>query len=64
MLSDRHGARPVARLLSGLSYQARPGTILMIDRPFLAPTPFDADPADPQRLREAVWHHVGAVARR
>jgi hypothetical protein len=47
VLSDRHGARLLARLLWGLSYQARPGTILMIDRPFLAPTPFDADPADP-----------------
>ncbi|REF01061.1 TfoX/Sxy family DNA transformation protein [Thermomonospora umbrina] len=47
VLSDRHGAQVLARLLWGLSYQARPGTLLLIDRPFLVPTPFDADPADP-----------------
>ncbi|MFD4351888.1 TfoX/Sxy family DNA transformation protein [Nocardia sp. NPDC058518] len=37
----------MSRLLWGLSYQARPGTVLVIDREFLMPTPFDADPADP-----------------
>ncbi|MFC5749691.1 TfoX/Sxy family DNA transformation protein [Actinomadura rugatobispora] len=47
LLSDRHGARTLARLLWGLAYQSRPGTLLVIDRPFLAPTPFEADPADP-----------------
>lgn len=47
VLSDDHGARLLARLLWGLSYQARPGTIVLIDRPFLTPNPFDADPADP-----------------
>jgi hypothetical protein len=47
VLSDQHGARLLARLMWGLSYQARPDTILLIDRPFLTPTPFDADPADP-----------------
>ncbi|WP_446225710.1 hypothetical protein ACTWPB_11930 [Nocardia sp. IBHARD005] len=47
MLSDDHGARLLSRLLWGLSYQARPGTVLVIDREFLMPTPFDADPADP-----------------
>lgn len=47
VLSDDHGARLLARLLWGLSYQARPGTVVLIDRPFLQPTPFDADPADP-----------------
>ncbi|MEV6769253.1 TfoX/Sxy family DNA transformation protein [Nocardia sp. NPDC051030] len=47
VLSDDHGARLLARLLWGLSYQARPGTVILIDRPFLTPTPFDADPADP-----------------
>lgn len=50
VLSDDHGARLLARLLWGLSYQARPGTIVLIDRRFLAPTPFDADPADPMVL--------------
>jgi hypothetical protein len=47
VLSDGHGARMLGRLLWGLAYQARPGTLLVIDRPFLAPTPFEADPADP-----------------
>ncbi|MFC9976379.1 TfoX/Sxy family DNA transformation protein [Spirillospora sp. NPDC127200] len=47
VLSDGHGARVLARLLWGLSYQARPGTLLVIDREFVAPTPFDADPGDP-----------------
>ncbi|MFF2084724.1 TfoX/Sxy family DNA transformation protein [Nocardia sp. NPDC058176] len=47
VLSDDHGARLLARLLWGLLYQARPGTVVLIDREFLAPTPFDADPADP-----------------
>jgi hypothetical protein len=47
VLSDRRGARLLARLLWGLSYQARPGTLVVVDRPFLVPTPFDADPADP-----------------
>ncbi|GGV20987.1 hypothetical protein GCM10010182_48740 [Actinomadura cremea] len=47
VLSDGHGARVLGRLLWGLSYQARPGTLLVVDRPFLVPTPFDADPPDP-----------------
>ncbi|GAB4584940.1 TfoX/Sxy family DNA transformation protein [Nocardia sp. IFM 10818] len=46
VLSDDHGARLLARLLWGLSYQARPGTVVFIDRRFLVPNPFDADPAD------------------
>ncbi|MEV0356419.1 hypothetical protein AB0H71_10185 [Nocardia sp. NPDC050697] len=46
VLSDQHGARLLARLLWGLAYQARPGTVVLIDRPFLTPTPFDADPAE------------------
>ncbi|WP_306363947.1 TfoX/Sxy family DNA transformation protein [Nocardia sp. CC227C] len=47
VLSDDHGARLLARLLWGLAYQARPHTVVLIDRPFLCPNPFDADPADP-----------------
>src|SRR5262245_59181993 len=47
VLSDQHGARLLARLLWGLSYQARPDTVVLIDRPFLTSTPFDGDPADP-----------------
>ncbi|WP_280217613.1 TfoX/Sxy family DNA transformation protein [Nocardia neocaledoniensis] len=47
VLSDDRGARMLARLLWGLSFQARPGTVVLLDREFLTPTPFDADPADP-----------------
>ncbi|MBF6132600.1 TfoX/Sxy family DNA transformation protein [Nocardia otitidiscaviarum] len=47
VLSDDHGARLLARLLWGLSYQARPHTVVLVDRPFLRPNPFDAEPADP-----------------
>ncbi|TDD74820.1 hypothetical protein E1293_29025 [Actinomadura darangshiensis] len=47
VLSDARGASVLGRLLWGLSYQSRPGTLVVVDRPFLVPTPFDADPADP-----------------
>ncbi|MFC4909381.1 hypothetical protein [Actinomadura gamaensis] len=47
VLSDRHGARLLGRLLWGLSYQSRPGTVVVIDREFVTTTPFDGDPADP-----------------
>jgi hypothetical protein len=47
VLSDQHGAAVLARLLWGLSYQRRPGTLVLIDRPSLDPNPFDATPADP-----------------
>ncbi|MEV5574360.1 hypothetical protein AB0L06_30370 [Spirillospora sp. NPDC052269] len=46
VLSDRHGARVLGRLLWGLSYQSRPGTLVVIDREFITTTPFDGDPAD------------------
>lgn len=55
VLSDQHGARLLARLLWGLAYQSRPGTLLVVDRPFLCPTPFDADPADPIVVVPS-WH--------
>src|SRR5215467_6778077 len=47
VLSDWHGARLLGRLLWGLAYQRVPGTLVLIDRPFLDPNPFDAEPADP-----------------
>ncbi|WP_242893605.1 TfoX/Sxy family DNA transformation protein [Actinomadura litoris] len=55
VLSDPRGAMFLARLLWGLSYQSRPGTVVVLDRPFLVPTPFDADPADPIVLVPS-WH--------
>jgi hypothetical protein len=41
------GARLLARLLWGLSYQRRPDTILLLDLPHLTTTPFEADPPTP-----------------
>src|SRR5215831_7359241 len=50
ILSDWHGARMLGRLLWGMAFQRKPGTLLLIDRPFLDPNPFDAEPADPIAL--------------
>jgi hypothetical protein len=50
IVSDWHGARLLGRLLWGLAYQRTPGTLLLIDRPFLDRNPFDAEPADPIAL--------------
>lgn len=47
VLSDWRGARVSARLLWGLSYQRRPGTLVVIDPAHLDPNPFDAAPSDP-----------------
>jgi hypothetical protein len=47
ILSGQHGAQVLARLLWGLAFQRRPGTLVLIDRPFLDSNPFDAEPADP-----------------
>ncbi|MFE7800284.1 hypothetical protein [Nocardia sp. NPDC057440] len=47
VLSDWRGARVLARLLWGLAYQRRPGTVVVIDPEHLDPNPFDAAPADP-----------------
>lgn len=50
VLTDWHGTRLLGRLLWGLAYQRVPGTLLLIDRPFLDPNPFEAEPADPIAL--------------
>src|SRR5690606_36912126 len=41
ILSDWHGARLLGRLLWGLAYQRRPGTLVLIGPPFIDPNPFD-----------------------
>lgn len=53
ILSDDHGARVLGRLLWGLSFQRRPGTIVVIGPPHLDPNPFDAEPATPIALVHA-----------
>jgi hypothetical protein len=64
VLSDWHGARLLGRLLWGLAYQRVPGTFVLIDRPFLDPNPFDAEPADPIALVPAALTPIrGGAAR-
>jgi hypothetical protein len=58
ILSDWHGARLLGRLLWGLAYQRVPGTLVLIDRPFLDPNPFDAEAANPIALVPA---HITAL---
>jgi hypothetical protein len=47
ILSSPGGAFLLGRLLWGLAFQRERGTVVLIDDPHLAPTPFDGDPADP-----------------
>jgi hypothetical protein len=47
ILSDFHGSRLLGRLLWGLAFQRNPGTVVLIDRPHLDPTPFEPEPASP-----------------
>jgi hypothetical protein len=47
LLSDLLGCQLLARLLWGLSYQRQPGTMVLIHRPHLLPTPFEAERSDP-----------------
>jgi hypothetical protein len=47
VLSDPAGAALLARLLWGLAFQKRPGTLVCIHGAHLRPTPFDADRSDP-----------------
>jgi hypothetical protein len=61
ILSDLHGARVLGRLLWGLSYQRVPGTLVLIDRPNIDPSPFSAAPADPIAL---VPSHITSLPER
>jgi hypothetical protein len=50
ILSDVYGARLLGRLLWGLSFQRRTGTLVVIDVPHLDTNPFDAEASDPIAL--------------
>jgi hypothetical protein len=50
ILTDPLGARLLGRLLWGLAYQRVPRTLVLIERPQLDPSPFDAAPAAPIAL--------------
>ncbi|MFI6446627.1 hypothetical protein [Kitasatospora sp. NPDC050543] len=47
ILSDRPGAQLLGRLLWAMSYERRPDTLIVVDRPFIDPTPFDGERSDP-----------------
>jgi len=64
ILSDWHGALLLGRLLWGLAYQRMPNSLVLIDRPFLDPNPFDAEPAHPIALVPApITAWTGKAAR-
>ena len=50
IVSDAHGARFLARLMWGLSYQRHPGTIILLHGEHIQPTPFGAEKSDPIAL--------------
>jgi hypothetical protein len=60
ILSDLHGARMLSRLLWGLSFQRKPGTMIVIDQSYLDPTPFEAEPANPIVLLPSRLTHVNS----
>lgn len=47
ILSDARGARLLGRLLWGLAYARVPGTVVLIDEPFVTTEPFEGTRADP-----------------
>ena len=47
VLTEPPGARLLARLMWVMSYQRKPGTVLLLDHPLLVTNPFDADPSLP-----------------
>ena len=64
ILSDFRGATLLAHLLWSLSYQRRPGTVVVLDAPFLRPNPFDADRSDPVVLVPEALTHLGSAGLR
>ncbi len=53
IVSSPRGARLLARLLWGLSYERHPGTVLVVHGEHLLPTPFEAERSDPFLLAPA-----------
>lgn len=50
LLSDLRGARQLAQLAWFLAYQRHPGTVVLLDTPFVVSSPFDGDRARPVLL--------------
>ena len=53
LLAGVGGAEILSRLLWGMAYQERPGTLLLLDAPHLTPTPFEADAPLPVIIAQA-----------
>jgi len=53
IVTSQSGARLLGRLLWGLSYQRRPGTLVLVHGDHLLPTPFEAERSDPFVLTPA-----------
>jgi hypothetical protein len=64
IVTDRHGARLLARLLWGLAYQRQPGTLVLVHGAHLRPTPFEAERSDPFILAPAGLTRLDASALR
>jgi hypothetical protein len=47
VITNQRGAALLARLCWAMAFQRRERTIILIDFPFVVPTPFDADPSSP-----------------
>ena len=58
ILSDQRGSKLFAHLLWGLAYQRHPGTVGLIDTPFLRPNPFDATHSDPVLVVPTALTHL------
>jgi hypothetical protein len=64
IVSNQCGARLLARLLWGLSYQCQPGTLLLVHGDHLLPTPFEAERSDPFLLAQTGLTRLDASALR
>jgi hypothetical protein len=61
LVTDSCGSRQLAHLQWALSYQQRPGTVLLLDEPFVVSSPFDGDRARPALL---VLSELGGLTHR
>ncbi|GAB3873136.1 hypothetical protein ACFQ1S_00780 [Kibdelosporangium lantanae] len=62
ILSDLHGARFLARLMWGLAYQRRAGTVVVVDQDFIDPEPFGGAPGFPFVLVPSNLTHLTTEA--
>jgi len=60
ILSDQYGAKLLARLMWGLSFQKASGSSILIHGEHLKPTPFGAEPSDPILLANAGQTRIDA----